>query len=89
MSRTSVSAGAGENRQYREPASEAIDFREQPGHSGETRFRRSASDPILGAAGASLLLSVRISRPAQAGRARKREKARKRRKGDQLYEVKG
>ena len=51
MSRTSVSAGAGENRQYRGPASEAADFREQPDHASETRSRRNASDSILGAAG--------------------------------------
>ncbi len=57
MSRTSADAGAGENRQYRGPASEEIDFREQLGHTSEMRFRRSASDSILGVAGVSLFLS--------------------------------
>ena len=58
MSRTSADAGAGENRQYRGPASEAIDFREQLDHTSETRFRRSASDSILGAAGVFPFFSV-------------------------------
>ena len=80
MSRTSADAGAGENRQYRGPASEATDFREQLFAASETRFRRSASDPILGAAGASSFLSVWVSRPAKRGaqgKGKKQERGRK------------
>ena len=40
MSRTSVSAGAGENRQNRGPASEATDAREQPNEANAISEKR-------------------------------------------------